>query len=508
MRKNLSRFSSGLKLRSTLLNSNLALASGLCLFLMFGLRIHAGPAQEAGAPTETQTLHVLVGKSLVVNLESRLMRVMVSSPAVISAVPTSPTQVVVSAKTVGASSLILWDETGRSRMLDVLVDIDVTALRDSIQLAFPNEPIQVQAEGDKLIVSGAVSGQDVIDTVVKMSATFSKSTVNSMVLAEPPHEKQILLEVKFAEVDRSKVDQLGMNIISTGLFNTPGSFTTQQFGAPSGGSVSPGTPGSAGGGGGSTGRTELSGQVPSRLAGTNSSFTMTDTLNIFLFRPDLNLGATIRALQQQSVLQILAEPNILALNGKPARFLAGGEFPFPVVQGGAQFTAVTIQFRPFGVRLDFTGYITKENTVRMQVAPEVSTLDFTNAVTISGFLVPAMSTRRAETEIELRDGQTFGMAGLLDNRTQTNMSKIPGIGDLPIIGHLFRSKNLNRSRTELVVLVTPRIVDPVRGVGTTPEPPKFPMRNLDKEDFDRRLPKSSKPPEAPAAKPEEAAKPQ
>jgi len=508
VRKNLSRFSSGLKLHESLLNSKLAIASGLCLFLMFGLRIHAGPAQESGAATETQTLHVLLGKSLVVNLESRLMRVMVSSPTVISAMPTSPTQVVVSAKTVGASSLILWDETGRSRMLDVLVDLDVTALRDGIQLAYPNEPIQVQAEGDKLIVSGAVSGQDVIDTVVKMSGTFSKNTVNSLVLAELPHEKQILLEVKFAEVDRTKVDQFGINIISTGLFNTPGAFSTQQFGALSGGSISPGTPGSGGGGGGSTGRTELSGQVPSRLAGSSTSFTLSDMMNIFLFRPDLNLGVTIKALQQQNVLQILAEPNILALNGRPARFLAGGEFPFPVVQGGANFTAVTIQFRPFGVRLDFTGFITKDNTVRMQISPEVSTLDFTNAVTVSGFTVPAISARRAETEVELRDGQTFGIAGLLDNRTQTSMSKIPGMGDLPIIGHLFRSKSVNRSHTELIVLVTPRIVDPVRGGVTAPKVPEFPMRFLDKESFDKQLPQPSKPSAAPAAKPEEAAKPQ
>ncbi|MBI4167010.1 MAG: pilus assembly protein N-terminal domain-containing protein [Acidobacteria bacterium] len=492
----------------SLLNSKLAVASGLCLLLMLNLRIQAGPVQESSASTETQTLHVLVGKSLVVNLETRLTRVMVSSPNVISAVPTSPTQVVVSAKAVGASSLILWDETGRSRMLDVLVDLDVAALRDSIQLAYPNEPIQVQAEGDKLIISGAVSGQEVIESITKMAATFSRNTVNSMVLAEPPHEKQILLEVKFAEVDRSKIDQFGINILNAGLLNTPGSITTQQFGAPSGASVAPGTPGSGGGGGGGQGRVDVGGQIPGRVAGATTNFSMTDTLNMFLFRPDLNIAVTIKALQQQSVLQILAEPNILALNGKPARFLAGGEFPFPVVQGGAQFTAVTIQFRPFGVRLDFTGYITKEGTIRMQVAPEVSTLDFTNAVTISGFLVPAMSTRRAETEIELKDGQMFGMAGLIDQRTQTNMSKIPGIGDLPIIGHLFRSKNLNRSRTELIVLVTPHIVDPVRNGFAPPQTPDYPVQFLDKQGFDNRLPKSDKPPAALAAKPEEAAKPQ
>ena len=482
--------------------------AGLLGLLVAGVR--PASTQEAGAAAETQTLHVLAGKSLVVNLETRLRRVMVSNPVVISAVATAPTQVVVTAKAVGASSLILWDESGRSRMLDVLVDLDVAALRDGIQLAYPNEPIQVQAESDKLIVSGAVSSQEVIDNVVKMAGTFSKATVNALVLAEPPHEKQILLEVKFAEVDRGKIDQLAINILSTGLFNTPGTFSTQQFGPPAGGSVTPGEVDAGGGGGAATGRTQISGGIPPRLLGTQSSFSLTDALNIFLFRPDLNLGTTIKALQQQNVLQILAEPNLLALNGKPARFLAGGEFPFPVVQGGTNFTAVTIQFRPFGVRLDFTGYITKEGAVRMQVAPEVSTLDFTNAVTLSGFLIPAISTRRAETEIELRDGQTFGMAGLMDNRTQTQMSKIPGIGDIPIIGHLFRSKNINRSRNELLVLVTPRIVDPVRAGGAPPPMPKSALPNLDVEAFDKRLPgggKGTAAPGSPAAKPEEAAQP-
>jgi len=197
------------------------------------------------------------------------------------------------------------------------------------------------------------------------------------------------------------------------------------------------------------------------------------------------------------------------LNGKPARFLAGGEFPFPVVQGGTNFTAVTIQFRPFGVRLDFTGFITKENAIRLQVAPEVSTLDFSNAVTLSGFTIPAISTRRAETEIEVKDGQSFGIAGLMDQRTTTQMSKIPGIGDLPIIGHLFRSKNINRSRTELLVLVTPRIVDPVRAGGLPPSIPNYPIPFLDVAPFDKAQTAvgAKKPAEADTAKPKESAKP-
>jgi pilus assembly protein CpaC len=220
-----------------------------------------------------------------------------------------------------------------------------------------------------------------------------------------------------------------------------------------------------------------------------ANLTVSDILNIFLFRPDLNLAVTIKALQQKAVLQILAEPNLLALNGKPARFLAGGEFPFPVVQGGTNFTAVTIQFRPFGVRLEFTAFITKDNVIRLQVSPEVSTLDFTNALTIAGFVVPAISTRRAETEIELKDGQTFGIAGLIDQRTQTQLNKIPGIGDIPILGHLFRSRSVSQSRTELLVLVTPRIVDPVRVPGAVPAEPAPAMRQLDVPGFDKGLPR-------------------
>jgi pilus assembly protein CpaC len=457
--------------------------SVLAVAIVAGVR--PARAQEA-APGETQTLHVLAGKSLVINLEARLKRVLVSNPAVIEAVTTTPSQLVVTARGVGASSLILWDESGRSRMLDVLVDLDVAALRDSIQLAYPNEPIQVQAEGDRLILSGAVSGQEVIDNVLKMAGAFSKTTVNSMMLAEPPHEKQILLEVKFAEVDRTKLDQLGFNLFSTGALNTPGAISTQQFGPPTG----------------TGGRTEVTGTIGAPLTGTSTPFSFTDILNIFLFRPDLNLGTTIRDLQQKNVLQILAEPNLLALNGRPARFLAGGEFPFPVVQGGTNFTAVTIQFRPFGVRLEFTGSITKENTVRLQVSPEVSTLDFTNALTISGFLVPAVSTRRAETEVELKDGQSFGIAGLIDRRTQAQLNKIPGIGDIPIIGHLFRSKNLSRSKTELMVLVTPHIVDPVRAGGAPPPEPKPAFPELDTRQFDKGLPGG-----VGAAGPGESAKP-
>ncbi|HLZ00360.1 MAG TPA: type II and III secretion system protein, partial [Candidatus Angelobacter sp.] len=306
---------------------------------------------------------------------------------------------------------------------------------------------------------------------------------NSIGVTEKRHGRQIMLKVRFAEVDRTKLDAFGINILSTGAGNTPGVISTQQFGPPTLG------------GGNSTGT--LTGTIGAPIKGTTSSFNVNDLLNLFLFRPDLNLGATLRDLQQKNVLQILAEPNLLAMNGEEAKFLAGGEFPFPVIQGGTQNTnAITIQFRPFGVQLDFIANIEDDDVIRLKVAPEVSSLDFANALTISGFVIPAISTRKAETEIELRNGQSFGMAGMLDHRTTAQLSKLPGIADVPILGRLFKSKSINNTATELLVIVTPTIVDPVSEANVVPKLPEkaFPM--LDEKKFDDSVGKK------PAAKPD------
>lgn len=427
-------------------------------------------AQQSTPSAEGQSLHVLVGKSVIINVQAPLTRVLSSNPAVVETLATSPTQVVVEGKAAGASSLILWDNTGKSQMLDVVVDLDVSGLRTAIEHAYPGQQIDVQADGGRLILGGSVSNPRIVDDLTKMAGLYSSQVVNSIVLPLS-HDRQVLLEVKFAEVDRTKLQQLGINIFSTGATNTIGSVSTQQFGPPS-----------------VTG--QVTGSIGAPLRGASGSFQLTDLLNIFLFRPDLNLGATIKDLQNKAVLQILAEPNLMALNGQKASFLAGGEFPFPVVQGGGQNIAVTIQFRPFGVRLDFTGTIAADDVIRLHVAPEVSTLDFSQALTISGFTVPALSTRRAETEIELKDGQSFGIAGLLDHRAQAQLSKLPGIADIPILGQLFRTKSVNRSNSELVVLVTPHIIDPVHATPPATSAPKFPVPFLENQKFDHKLPGS------------------
>lgn len=433
-----------------------------------GASVPAPPASSPDSPqapgANSQVLHIMVGRSVIINLQTRLRRVLVSNPLVVESVTTSPTQVVVTAKLPGTSSVILWDEAGESRILDVYSDVDVGGLRDALDQAFSTESVQVTSDQGRVMLSGVVRNKAVVDDIGKLALSYNKDVVNSLTISGR-HPKQIMLQVKFAEVDRTKLTELGINIFSTGATNTFGTLSTQQFSPPSLA------------GGGTTGG----------IGGTAGSLSVSDVLNIFLFRPDLNLGATIRALQGRNVLQILAEPNLLAVDGQPATFHAGGEFPYPVPQGGVGAGTITIQFKQFGVRLSFTANIVSDDVIHLKVAPEVSTLDFANALRISGFVIPAISTRAAETEIELKSGQSFGIAGLLDNRTTAIMSKIPGIGDIPILGLLFRSKSVNNSNTELLVVVTPTIVDPVNQAGPGPQLPEPPLPYLGVKEFDQSI---------------------
>src|SRR6266581_4633593 len=332
------------------------------------------PAENAG----NQVLHILVGHSVVIRTDPRLRRVLVGNPAVVTTATTAPNEVVVTATAAGSSSVILWQENNQSRIIEVFADVDVSLLREAIARSFPGEAIEAEAEEGRVVLTGTASSTGVAEQIGKMGTPFSKEIVNSIQIALPHRQKQILLKVRFAQVDRTKLSAFGINLLSTGAANTIGTVPTQGF---------------------------------------ITEETLSDLLNIFIFRPDIHLGATIRALQQQNVLQILAEPDLLAANGEPARFLAGGELPYPVLTGAAGQATVTVQFKPFGVKLEFTANIESDNTIRLKVFPEVSSLDFTNAVTISGFVLPAIATRHAETVVELRDGQSFGIAGLLDQRT-------------------------------------------------------------------------------------------
>jgi len=426
-------------------------------------------ALQASAP-----LRVMSGKSILINTAERLRRVSVTDPNVADAIVVTPMQVLVHGKNPGEVSLVLWDENERSRTFDLRVDIDVSAAADEIKRVYPEEKINVSASRNALVLSGHVTTKEVAERAGAIASAFTKNTVNVLTFG-PVGGQAVLLEVKFAEVNRTALTQLGMNVFSTGAGNTFGTATTQQFGTFTGSNVGALPPGIVPRGQVTGSHLATSG-IGNPLPGQPASFGTNDLLNVFLFRTDANVGLIIKALQQRNVLQILAEPNLVAVNGKEASFLAGGEFPFPVVQQGA-FQTVTIMFKEFGVRLRFTPVIMPNGNIHLQVRPEVSALDFTNALTISGFVIPALSTRRAETEFELRDGQSFVIAGLLDNRLTNVMSKVPGLGDIPILGNLFRSKSLQKSKSELMVLVTARRISPSDQPPALPQMPKEFLEN-------------------------------
>jgi len=433
------------------------------------------PQTPASVPTGTQTttlppqsqqsqgsapLRVMVGKSLLINTTERLKRISVTDPTIAYATVITPTQILVHGRAPGEVSLLIWDELERSRSFDLRVDVDVSACAEEEHRVFPDEQITVTPSRAAVVLSGHVSTEDVAKRAGELASAYSPKVVNVLTFG-PVGAQEVLLQVKFAEVDRTALTQLGVNFVSTGAANVVGTTTTGQFGG-------------------------FGPQQISHTTGQGNTVTanqpISNVLNLFLFRPDIHFGAVIEALQNKNLLQILAEPNLIAVNGKEASFLAGGQFPFPIVQPGAGFTAVTISFKEFGVRLQFTPVIMPNGNIHLKVAPEVSTLDFANALTISGFTVPALSTRRAETEFELQDGQSFVIAGLMDNRVTDINNKIPGLGDIPILGTFFRSKSAQKSKSELMVLCTVRRISPNT---EPPAPPKDPKPFLDKEKFDK-----------------------
>ena len=443
---------------------------------------HSGNATEAAQaennqvsapPSNSQeTLRVSEGKSFVLNTNETIKRVSVTNSDVAQAMVISPHQVLVHGVKPGTVSFLLWNEEEQVRTFDLqvlAVPMNLEPLRTMLSKALPAQDIRVSQSGSSIVLTGNVTTKEVVEQAAAIAKTADDKVVN--LLATAPMNQVIMLEVKFAEVDRNALRQLGVNILSTGALNTPGAISTQQFS-------------------GTGNNLDLTSSIGASLSGFSTNYNLTDLLNIFLFRPDLNLGLLVKALQQRSLLQTLAEPNLIALAGKEASFLAGGEFPVPVVQGTSGSSSVSIQFREFGVRLKFIANPNPDGTINLHVAPEVSALDYTNALTLSGFLIPALSTRKAETEVLLKDGQSFAVAGLLDNRVTKVSRKIPWLGDVPILGNLFKSSNFVKAKTELLVMVTPRLVKPLEPGQQLPLP-KFPVPFLDNEKFDGKTGKAS-----------------
>ena len=418
---------------------------------ILGLAAGGWWALAAASPAPVEELTLQVGRGVVIDCPEGVARVSTSNPEAVDAVAASSREVLFHAKALGQSTLVVWSKTGARRTFGVTVEPNLEPLRRLMRATFPEEEIDVLAARDSLALVGSASSQAVADRALALAAASVKGAVSNLKVAAPGVEQQVLLRVRFAELNRSAAASFGVNLLSTGALNTVGRITTGQFPA---GNVS-----------------QLKGTIPGQAAGTTSSFTLSDVLNVFAFRPDLNLAVLIQDLQTRGLLQVLAEPNLVAINGKEASFLAGGEFPVPVVQAGASAGAITVQYKEFGIRLSFVPQVTARRTIRMHVKPEVSTIDPANGITVSGFNIPALATRRMETEVELGPGQSFAIAGLIDDRVIENLSRVPGLAHLPVLGALFQSRSQTKTKTELVVMVTPEVTA-TAGAGKMPEMPQ------------------------------------
>jgi pilus assembly protein CpaC len=409
------------------INRNVSVfATAALLYLM----THPTAAQQAAPAGGFDKIHITAGQSTVLTTDFDVVRIAVTNPLVADATVVQPREILIDGKAPGTISLVLWGSSRRTQY-ELIIEPAVTNLQQKLQALFPGEDIQVGITDEAIVLSGRVSGNQVMLRAGEIAqASSSKLKVINMLQLPGGSESQpVMLQVRFAEVNRRALQELGVSFFTgiNGVKDYTARGTTQQFSAPD-------------------------------FDYERGGLAFSDFLNLFVFNNKENIGAVIKALQAKGFLQSLAEPNLIAYNGQEASFLAGGEFPVPIVSGITN--TVSILFKEFGIKLTFRPTVAGD-TIRLKVRPEVSSLDFANGITLEGFRIPALITRRAETDVELRDGQSFAIAGLLNNLSQDDTAAIPILGSLPIIGHLFKSKAERAERTELMVLITPRLVRPL-----------------------------------------------
>jgi pilus assembly protein CpaC len=417
------------------------------LFALAGVAVAARGdlmAQQAPAGGDAiQRVGLTAGRSTVVTVDFDVTRIAVTNPAIADATVVQPREILIDGKTPGTISLIVWGGDRRVQY-DLVIQAPIPGLEQQLQALFPGEDIRISMADQAIILSGNVSNNATMLKAAEIAqATSDKlKVINLLQLPGGSASQQVMLQVRFAEVNRRALQEAGISFFTSGIGfkNVWGRTSTQQFSAPGFDNLQSSKDGNG------------------DLTSVSGELTFSDFLNLFFLSSKYDIGAVIRALKTTGSFQSLAEPNLIAYNGQEASFLAGGEFPVPVVQGNSG--SVSIVFKEFGIRLNFTPTIAGD-VIRLKVRPEVSALDFANGISLGGFRVPALTTRRAETDVELRDGQSFAIAGLLDNISQDDQAAIPILSKLPIIGQLFKSSARRGERTELMVLITPRLVRPL-----------------------------------------------
>ena len=405
------------------------LTLGLCLVLgQISPAMSEGRTFELVETANPQTLTVVVGKSLVLRSPKPLKRASLANSDIADTLVLSPTQLYLNAKVIGATNLTLWGRDGKVfAVYDVVIQPNITRLKTQIHELFPEEKgIQIRASQEHITLSGSASGPEIITQVVGLANTYAPKKVMNFLQVDGV--QQVMLEVKVAEMARGVLKRLGVNFIHLasdanqfGLLDDLTSFDNDD------GTIT-------------------------QLLGTSIDLALG-----FNFGEDVLLLA-LAALKQHNLTKILAEPTLVAISGQEASFLAGGEFPVPVPQS---FGVTTILFKEFGVSLKFNPTVLSGGNILLKISPEVSELDFSNGVNFEGFTIPALLTRKVETIIELKDGQSFAIAGLLQENIREAIAKYPLLGDIPILGALFRSTSFQKNETELIIIVTPRLVKPL-----------------------------------------------
>ena len=404
----------------------------------------------AGAPRSgiEAKLVATVGKSLIIDSPLKIDKISVANGDLVEAVAINPQEILINGKAPGETSLIVWQHGGRRLVYDLTVRVSpvrLEAVRQQIARDFPNDDINITFDNDTVFVRGAVRDMLSANRVMEIAGTLGRP-LNLLRVAVAPSGPEILLKVQFATIDISAERDLGFSLL-TNAFNQQTAISSSQTG------TSPSVSSSSGSNGNNM----------------TSSASLSGVAQILLFRKDINLGAAIQAYESKNLAEILAEPNLLTTDGQEASFIQGGSFPIPVVQAGASTGAVTVMYEEYGVKLKFLPVITPRNTIRMRVAPEYSSIDTAHGVTIDGFSIPGLKTQKTESTIELESGQSFLISGLMDRTLSNTLAKIPGLSSIPLLGKLFQSKVYTRENSELLVIVTPELVRPIKAGQPVPQ---------------------------------------